>query len=1050
MAYILGLDIGSNSVGWAAIDLDGGRFHGAGVRVFPEGVDRDTTGTEKSKNVQRRTARGHRRQIARRARRKALLRQAVRECGWWNDETSPGLIQADPLALRAKALDEQLTLPELARVFMHLNQRRGFLSNRKADRGRAKENSETLQEISQLQDDIVKSGSRTLGEYFHRLRTQDPAAGRGLRVRGRHTHREMFLKEFEQIWESQQRFYPDLLTDQLKFGRQGEQTYPKEPLPRKRAGGVTFLAEFGFHGLLFFQRSLYWPKSVIGRCELEPREKRCERADRLAQRFRLLNEVNNLRVIPQSGEPRELEPEERQKLIAYLSDKKEATFDQIRKHLSLLEGNGFNLEAGKRTKLDGMPIDAALAGKKLFAAAWKKKSEQEKNAIVRSILDDEEPEILRMATTEWGCDEDLARKLADLDLTAIVRGYASYSRAAIQKLLPHLEAGHRMMSRDGAPSAIGLAGYLRPDQKQGNKGNQLPLPSEKIVNPLVKQALYEVRRVVHAAIREWGMPGAIHVELAREVQGTAARRQEQIERMRLQEARRRKAADFIRERGFSPTRGNIERYLLWDEQGESCAYSFPPRMISPNQLFSSEVDVDHILPYSRSLDDSLMNKVLAFRSENHDKRNQTVWEWVGESNPAKYESILQRARNLPQDIRNRKRVKLQTRDVILAQFLNRQLTDTAYITTQVVDLLRHLEGVDVVPVKGQCTAELRHMWGMNGVLHDDGLNFKKNRDDHRHHAVDAIVIALTNRSTLQMLARVRGTDEQLDPPWRTFRDDVETVVAGIKVSHKAVRDLSGALHEETIYGATSKPQRSNPKVKSRPHARSWIEKEGIYVVRKRLEDLTLAMVDDIRDPQVKSLVLERLATFNLKPGEKEAKIPKDVWKEPLLLTRKAGRTSLQPSVIRKVRLVKRDSTITPIRHGSACVKPGNTHHISIFELPAAKGKKPKRILHAVTMMEATQRARRKEPLVSRKHPDIPEAKFLFSLSWGEMISANIGGREDLFVFRTASSTTEQMVFVSHSDARMSKDCKAYRARPNTLDAAKVTVDSLGRIRNAND
>lgn len=1050
MSYILGLDVGSNSVGWAAINLDGKQFHGTGVRIFPEGVDRDTTGTEKSKNLQRRTARGHRRQIARRARRKAMLRQAIQECGWWNHDEQAQLIDIDPLTLRAKALDEQLTLSELARVLIHLNQRRGFLSNRKADRGRTKENSETLQEISQLQDDIVKSGARTLGEYFFKLREQDPEQGRGLRVRGRHTHRQMFLQEFEQVWNSQARFHPDILTAELRFGRYGQQDYPKEPIPRKRAGGITFLQEFGFHGLLFFQRSLYWPKSVVGRCELEPREKRCERADRAAQKFRLLNEVNNLRVIPQAGEPRDLTPEERQTLITYLSSVKEATFGKIRDKLGLLEGDGFNLEAGKRTRLDGMPIDTALSNKKLFGKSWEKKSEEEKDAIVRSLINDEEPEILRKAVSEWGVDEETAGKLADVDLTAIVRGYSSYSRVAILKLLPHLEAGYRMMSRDGMPSALAKAGYLRPDQRKGVKGNEIPLPSEKIVNPLVKQALFEVRKVANAAIKEWGMPKTIHVELAREVQGTASKRQEQIEKMRLQESRRHAAAEFIRERGFPPTRGAIERYLLWKEQGEDCAYSFPPRTISPNQLFSSEVDVDHILPYSRSLDDSLMNKVLVFRSENQDKANQTVWEWVGTSNPGKYESILQRARALPPDIRNRKRLKLQTKEVVLEQFLNRQLTDTAYITTQVVDLLQHLQDVDVVPVKGQCTAELRHMWGMNAVLRDDGLNFKKNRDDHRHHAVDAIVIALTSRSTLQNLARIRGTKAQLDPPWKSFRNDVEAVIDGIKVSHKAVRDLSGALHEETIYGPTSKPHRANTENQNRPHAQGWVEEEGAYVFRKPVEALTLAMVNDIRDPQVKAIIVERLAQFGLDPNGKDAKIPKEVWKNPLLMVRKKGRTVSSHSEIKKVRVIKRDSTVRPIRGGLACVKPGNTHHIALFELPSKNGKAPKRDLVAVTMLEATQRVRNKQNLISRIHPTIPAAKFLFSLSWGEMISANIGGREDLFVFRTASSGTLQMAFVAHVDARASKEVKYYRARPNTLDAQKVIIDPLGRIRNAND
>jgi CRISPR-associated endonuclease Csn1 len=1059
MSYTLGLDVGSNSVGWAAISESDGKLLGMGVRVFPEGVDRDTRGAEHSKNEGRRIARGHRRQIARRARRKSAVRRALREAGFWADATDAAVVTTDPYTLRAKGLDEKLTLPELGRVLLHLAQRRGFLSNRKADRGQRTENSETLQQISALAVAIEQSGSRTLGEYLHRVGTGEIQVA-DHHQRGWHTRRDMFEHEFNRLWDKQREFHPDTLTDDLKYGRRGPQVYPRDPRPLPRHGGRTLLQEFGFHGLLFFQRSLYWPKSVVGRCELEPREKRCERADRRAQRFRLLNEVNNLRIIPQKGDVRELTPDERQTLIAFLSKTKAADFDRLRKELDLFEGDVFNLEAGSRKKLDGAPIDHALAGKKLFGKDWWTRSDAERNAIVRSLLDDEEPEILTNATTAWGCDPELTEALARIDLTALVPGYSSLSITAIEKLLPHLEQGLPMMTRDGTPSALAAAGYLRPDQRKVGQGKLLPLPSDKIANPLVRQALFEVRKVVHAVIREWGTPQAIHIELAREVQGSAIKRAEATQKMRDRERQRSLAADFIRHQGFTPSREAIDRCLLWTEQGEVCLYSGLP--ISPRQLLEGEADIDHILPYSRTLDDSLMNKVVCFRDENRKKGDRTVREWLEETQPQKYDAILQRARAFPYDIRSRKVLKLKTKEVVLDKFLARQLTDTAYITTQVLDLLKHLQGVDVVPVKGQLTAELRHMWGLNTVLRDDELNLK-NREDHRHHAVDALVIALTNRSRLQKLAAIRGTDEQLPIPFTNFRDAVEEVVAGIKVSHKAVRDIAGALHEETIYGPTSKPHRAAAD-DPRPHAAGWIEQEGQFVVRKKLENLSLNEVVNIRDPQVKALVVERLKQFGVTAGRKKrgaaddddtadpakGKIPKEAWNEPLLLVRKGARKSSRPNIIKKVRIVRPELTIRPIRGGTAWVKPGNTHHVAIFELPAQAGKKPKRDMVAVSMMDAAQRASRGEPLVSRVHPQIPEAKFLFSLSWGEMVSANIRGRDDLFVYRTAASTQGQIYFVSHNDARPSASAQKFAVKANTLDGVKVTVDPLGRIRNAND
>lgn len=1054
--YILGIDLGSSSLGWALVDpaLIGNESErspilGMGVRVFPEGVARDTTGAEHSKNEQRRLARGHRRQIARRARRKAAVLRALVELGWWptDPEKSEFLLRRSPYELRARGLDEALSLAEFSRVLIHLSQRRGFLSNRKADRGRAKENSDTLKEISALAEKIEASGSRTLGEYLHR----HPSDGDHDRMRDRHTRRQMYEAEFEALWEAQRQFHPDELSDALKYGRRGKQPYPREPVRLKRKSGQTVLREFGLHGLIFFQRSLYWPASVVGRCDLEPREKRCERADRAAQEFRLLHEVNNLTIVPRLGEVRPLRPGERRALIDHLERKEKVEFDQIKVLLGLPDGDTFNLAAGSRRGLNGRPTDFFLANKKRFGKAWWDLAEELKDSIVRSLIDDEEEEILRKATTEWNCSQDVARALADVDLSAVSKGYASFSRVAILKLLPHLREGFPLSAREGIPSAKEKAGYLQGPQRATN-ADFLGPPPNSVVNPLVRQGLSEVRKVVNAIIREWGKPQEIHIELAREVQGNAEQRRKAALGMRDRERRRNEARDFALERDVKPTRDAIERYLLWKEQNEICLYSGGP--ISPQQLFGGDVEVEHILPHSRSLDNSLMNKALAFRSENRAKAQRTVWEWVGESNPEKFEQILQRAHLLPYEIRSRKLLKLKQKTIDLDDFVNRQLTDTAYLTSQVREYLSPLVPDslrDLICVKGQLTAELRYRWGLNSMLRDDDANVKS-REDHRHHAIDALVVALTDRRRLQQLARTRDASEEerserLPEPWPGFRETVDEAIQRINVSHRAVRDLSGALHEETIYGPTSKPQYATEH--PRPHAKCWTEKNGVFVVRKRLEDLTLEMVENIRDAAVKALVIERLQKHGIAPGSKRP-IPKETWRDPLFMVRQGERKTARPSVIKKVRVLRSDLTIKPIRSGAAYVKPGNTHHIALFELPGGTPEKPKRVMEAVSMMEAYERAGRGEPLVRRNHPSNPKAKFLYSLSWGEMVKAVIRGRAGLYVFKTAASTQGQIYFVSHTDARPSGKADKFAVKANTLHGEKVTIDPLGRIRTAND
>src|SRR5262249_34891578 len=142
-------------------------------------------------------------------------------------------------------------------------------------------------------DEMKKADSATIGEHFAKALADDPLVP----VRGIHTRRSMFEDEFELIWSAQQKHHPQVLTDKLKYGQLGKQSYPQKPIAKHdaRRRGLPPLEAFGIYGLIFFQRPMYWPRSVVGLCEFEPKQKRCPRADRHAQRFRLLQEVNNLR-----------------------------------------------------------------------------------------------------------------------------------------------------------------------------------------------------------------------------------------------------------------------------------------------------------------------------------------------------------------------------------------------------------------------------------------------------------------------------------------------------------------------------------------------------------------------------------------------------------------------------------------------------------------------------------------------------------------------------------------------------------------------------------
>ncbi len=1070
MANVLGLDLGPNSIGWALVsddpsEAEEGRLINVGVRVFPEGVDAFDTSKEVSRNEDRRLARAMRRQIRRRTRRRKYLQESLIRCGLWPSDLREQvtLYGLDPFELRARALEAKLAPYEIGRIFLHLNQRRGFLSNRKKDRGDA-EVKGMLAEINENERERIGGGFPTVGAWLadknskldHSVRTEND------HVRRRHLARSQSEDEFEAIWAAQSAYHPKLLIDHLKYGTSGKQSYPTKP--RRLLKGEDRLDVFGLHGLIFFQRPMYWPASVVGLCELEPKQKRCQRSDRRYQRFRLLQEINNLRYIdPDRHTEEQLDEEQRKLLLGKLERTKELTFDQIRKALGFLDSVKFNLERGKRAKLHGVPIDAMFAAAKVVGKKWYDLPDQMRTDIVAMLLDNERDDdlIVQKAVSEWKMTPAQAAAAIDVDLPA---GYGSLSRVALEKLLPHMERGLVYMADDESNSAIHAAGYMRRDQLQRRVFDKLPDPQSvkdcpigDIPNPVVKRTLTEVRRVVNAIIREYGKPDAVHIEMARAVQQGKKARAEYSKRIRERETEREKARDRLREYNVRVNRDNILKYLLWEQQGHECIYS--GKVISPEKLFGEGggVEVDHILPRSRTLDDSQANKVVCLRDANAGKGDKTPYEWLASSNLDQYENVCQRAGKLMKNgkMPYSKYRRFIQKELDLDKFIARQLTDTGYITKATAEYVRCLfeQEHNVLGLKGQLTAELRWHWGLETILEElpdspgwqdknagklrDG---EKNRADHRHHAIDAVVIALTNRSRLQQLSRIiktggaRTHGEILAEPWPQFRETVVNAMRDLLVSHRVERKVSGRLHEETLYGPT--------------------KKDGEWVVRKPIVDLSASEVARIRDDKIRDIIINRLAEFGVEVGRGKVADRKTFVSALSDLTMPSG------VPINKVRLIKPELTIQPVRNGKpgeAFVKPGSTHHLCIFEWQDSGNVKRAPVF--VTMLEATNRIKNRQPIISRvppdNHPTIPrDAKFIMSLSRGELISATrVGpwvGEARLFVFRTAASTQGQLYFSDHRDARKSSNFQKYVASANTLEACKVTITPVGQLRWAND
>ncbi len=988
----LGLDIGSKSIGWALVETeDSARIVAMGVRVFPEGVDRDTKGLEKSKNASRREARSARRTHQRRTERKKRLVRTLRAVGLLprdHDELI-SLFQSNPYELRKKGLDERLDAHAFGRALYHLSQRRGFKSNRKS--GKAKEDGPVIQGANALRTEMEAKGCRTVGEYFAGLDPQKQ------RIRERYTYRSMYLKEFDLLWDAQTRHHPDILTEQL----------------RQRVRDQ----------IMFFQRPLKPTDDLIGDCELEAGQKRCPRGDWYALRFRILQDVNNLTIQNPDGRERKLTSDERAKMLEELSRKSEVSFNDMRGMFGLLETQRFNLEQdGKKTKLKGNPFTSGMRGKKAFGPKrWDEMPESEKIVLNEWLVDLEDDELAARLKDQYGLDDAQAEALLKVSLP---QGYMSFSRAAIRKLLPVMEEGK--LTSEAKEQVYGhrrSADAMQAVDKLGSPPD--------IRNPIVQRALYEVRKVVNAIAREYGKPRRIKIEMARDVQGSREQREElhwrQLDNEKRNcEVRKRLAEDV----GIShPTRDDVIKYKLWEECNRVCPYT--GKIINQNDLFGPEpaYQIEHILPYDRSLDDSYMNLTLCDAHENiHVKRSRTPHEAYADD-PQRFDQILQRvnASHMPYP----KRRRFWQQEIDLDKQIERELNDTRYICSEVVRYLKQL-GVSVQGTRGKITAELRHQWGVDGIFSEFGV---RRDDDHRRHAVDALIVAVTNNEHLHRLAASKYATSgiRFETPWACFRDEARDLVKGIIVSHRVCRRVSGALHEETNYGPTGLKDEAG---------------QDLYVYRKKLEDLTVPMVAKIVDPVVRGIVAQRLIENGIHPGAADRKIPKEVWKEPLYMRQTTGASRVQ---IKKVRIrdVKTNVILLKDRSGHPyrAVEPGSNHHIEIFQYTTDSGRR-RRDGRVITMFEAVRRSQRGEPIVQRDYGD--GKTFVCSAAINEMFLLRCDeGHTELFRVQKISSN-QQIFFRHHTFGGDLQQSRGFSRMPNTLNGRKVCIDPIGRRYPAED
>lgn len=800
---VLGFDIGVASIGWALVEDS--VLKECGVRIFTK-AENPKDGS--SLALPRREARSVRRRLARRkARLNELKRLIAVEFGLNLEDflaNAGELPRAygtssetkSPYELRFEALNRKLEPLELARVILHIAKHRGY-DNKHAKDTNDDDSGQVKKAISQNADIMSQKGYKSVGEYLYKefyqqkrdLSEKSPknafATQEFQNVRNKKDNyarcvaQSELKRELELIFEKQKRLG-------WKFSEQKYQIFD-ENRKIKEADFESAIME-----VAFLQRPLKSFADKVGKCTFFADEFRAPKDSLSAMEFvaltRIINTLANLSK--KTGEI--YSADKVSEVLKAVLEKGELTYKNLRKIISLDD----KIQFPKDSKLDYAKGDEAEKAKfiefkklkdfkKALGGSFEGFSRAELDKIANKItLIKSKDELKAELASFKGLNETQKEALSELSFDKFI----DLSFKALGRILPFMRGENGECKRyDEAWRAAGL----QEAAKQTQKGDILPPLKDyekDLANPVVARALSEYRKVLNALLEKHGKVHKIHLEFTREAGVSSKERgeliAEQNKRFKANEEARKRCAEF----GLNPSGKNILKLKLWQEQGGQCVYSGNKSITQDGQCVysgknitrehlrdESALEIDHIYPYSRSFDDSQNNKVLVFKSANQNKRNQTPYEAFG-GDSEKWSRIMSSIAKLPKPKKNR--IANKNFADKESGFIARNIVDTSYIATLTasytdafIEFLPLAESEDttlgrgekgskkhISVVSGSLTATMRHYWGLDSLL--NGESEIKDRSNHLHHALDAIIIAYTNDKIIKAFSDFKKTQEQ--------------------------------------------------------------------------------------------------------------------------------------------------------------------------------------------------------------------------------------------------------------------------------------------------
>ncbi len=801
MRYAIGLDIGIESVGWSVLELSHEdtpiRIADLGVRIFDK-AEQPKTGA--SLAAPRREARGQRRRIRRRRHRKERIYSLIISSGILNANELQSLYDgklSDIYELRSKALDLPISRFEFARILINLSQRRGFKSNRKALDENDKANGKIITAINENKAKLESKGYRTVGEMLF-LDEEFSIQKRNKGDDYKNTvSRDLIENEARKIFEMQRNFGMEFASKEI------EEKYIEILLSQRSFAEGPGAGPYSGNQV----------EKMIGYCTLEQGEPRCSKATYSFQVFNLWQHINHLRINTSEG-VRLLNDDERRAVFDY-AHKHKITYSAIRKILGSSMGEKDTF-VGLRYE-DDVKKSESKEIKDLAVYHEIRKCLKDVSEDAFEKLTHEQLDKIGEAFSKNLSDDAILEKLGD-DFDSDVKkallklpNYSKYghlSLVACKKLLPHLEDGCTY------DKACINAGY-NPNGKSEIAGKYLPAirsDDNEITSPVVKRSISQSIKVINAIIRRMGeiSPVYLNIELSRELSKNLDERRK-IEKSFAENAKtNEKIVEQIKSYGVKkPTGQDIVKFKLWNEQGGICPYS--QEHLSIEKLFEpGYVDVDHIVPYSRSFDDRTVNKVLVKSSENRQKGNRLPLEylqgekrerfivWVNSQNYKRAKKLLLLKEKLDDEDGWKSRNLQDTQ--FISSYLYNYISQRLEFSASNVDKKRK-----VYAVNGAVTAYVRKRWGINKIRANGDL----------HHAVDATVVGCISQSMINIIQKYayyketyesgaykidKTTGEAIDRfpmPWECFLEELNIrLETDARIMRKMLFDVNYSSYEE--------------------------------------------------------------------------------------------------------------------------------------------------------------------------------------------------------------------------------------------------------------